>query len=58
MPGRGEGDGEEVNDMLCYNGGLAVEHNFQMCDVTSEPSAALLLWHQRSITYGKATNLL
>lgn len=22
--------------MVCYSGGLAIEQNFQMCDVTSE----------------------
>lgn len=31
-------DGTEVKegDMQCYKGGLAVQENFQMCDVTSE----------------------
>jgi hypothetical protein len=29
-------DDESENDMVCYKGSLAVEHNFQMCDVTSE----------------------
>ncbi|WVQ97528.1 hypothetical protein IAU59_004642 [Kwoniella sp. CBS 9459] len=32
--GSGSDDGEE-NDMVCYKGGLAVERNFQMCDVTN-----------------------
>lgn len=34
MSGSGE-DGDEDNDMVCYKGGLAIEQNFQMCDVTS-----------------------
>jgi hypothetical protein len=29
-------DDEDKNDMVCYKGGFAVEHNYQMCDVTSE----------------------
>lgn len=28
--------GNETNDMICYKGGLAIERNWQMCDVTSE----------------------
>ena len=28
--------GNETNDMVCYKGGLAIERNWQMCDVTSE----------------------
>jgi hypothetical protein len=37
-----KGDGNAGNndqhesDMVCYKGGLAVEQNYQMCDVTSE----------------------
>ncbi|KAK4685767.1 ATP-binding cassette, subfamily G (WHITE), member 2, partial [Tremellales sp. Uapishka_1] len=27
--------GEEIDDMVCYKGGLAIEQNFQMCDVTN-----------------------
>jgi hypothetical protein len=37
LPG-GDGD-EDINDMVCYKGGLAVQHNFQMCDVTSESTS-------------------
>ena len=33
--GNGEG-GVGEDDMVCYQGGLAVEQNLQMCDVTSE----------------------
>lgn len=35
--------GNETNDMVCYKGGLAIERNWQMCDVTSEllPSCRL-----------------
>ncbi len=29
-------DGDEQDDMVCYKGGIAVEHNYQMCDVTSK----------------------
>jgi len=28
--------GNETNDMVCYKGGLAIERNWQMCDVTSK----------------------
>ena len=28
-------DEEDKNDMVCYKGGLAIEQNFQMCDVTN-----------------------
>ncbi|WWC67467.1 uncharacterized protein I206_101375 [Kwoniella pini CBS 10737] len=28
-------NGDEENDMVCYKGGLAVQRNFQMCDVTN-----------------------
>lgn len=28
--------GDEQDDMVCYKGGIAVEHNYQMCDVTSK----------------------
>lgn len=31
----GEGEGKGVDNMVCYKGGLAVEQNYQMCDVTS-----------------------
>ncbi|KAK8846559.1 hypothetical protein IAR55_005645 [Kwoniella newhampshirensis] len=37
-PSEGDGtdqDGEEGSDMVCYKGGLAIEQNFQMCDVTN-----------------------
>ena len=27
---------DDAEDMVCYQGGLAVNRNFQMCDVTSE----------------------
>lgn len=30
-----DGD-DEVSDMVCYKGSIAVEHNYQMCDVTSQ----------------------
>jgi hypothetical protein len=33
-----DGD-EDKNDMVCYKGGFAVEHNYQMCDVTSRLSS-------------------
>lgn len=33
-----EEEEEEENEMVCYKGGLAVEQNFQMCDVTSNPT--------------------
>jgi hypothetical protein len=33
-PDDGDDDDEE-NDMVCYKGGLAIEQNFQMCDVTN-----------------------
>jgi hypothetical protein len=38
LPGNdGTGNqGNETNDMVCYKGGLAIERNWQMCDVTSE----------------------
>ena len=43
-----EGDGtgsqgNETNDMVCYKGGLAIERNWQMCDVTSEPILTRIL---------------
>lgn len=38
LPGSDGRVGEEIDDMVCYKGGLAVEQNFQMCDVTSESS--------------------
>ncbi|WVQ83751.1 hypothetical protein IAT38_005895 [Cryptococcus sp. DSM 104549] len=28
-------NGDEEDDMVCYQGGLAIEQNFQMCDVTN-----------------------
>jgi hypothetical protein len=28
-------DGSDVNDMVCYKGGVAARQNFQMCDVTN-----------------------
>ena len=37
----GDGSEEEEDDMVCYKGGLAVQQNFQMCDVTSEHRAKL-----------------
>jgi len=30
--------------MVCYKGGLAVEENFQMCDVTSKPGFCHLMY--------------
>ncbi|ORX36133.1 hypothetical protein BD324DRAFT_630290 [Kockovaella imperatae] len=36
LPGQGGPDGEDdTDDMVCYKGGLAVQQNFQMCDVTN-----------------------
>jgi hypothetical protein len=29
-------DDQRESDMVCYKGGLAVQQNYQMCDVTSE----------------------
>lgn len=28
-------DDDEIADMVCYKGGVAIERNFQMCDVTN-----------------------
>jgi hypothetical protein len=36
----GNSNGNGTDDMVCYKGGLAIERNFQMCDVTSEFSAS------------------
>lgn len=30
--------------MICYKGGLAVEQNYQMCDVTSEFANREITW--------------
>lgn len=35
-PNDGSDGEQDENDMVCYKGGIAVEENFQMCDVTSE----------------------
>lgn len=35
------GAANETSDMVCYKGGLAIERNWQMCDVTSEPRSLL-----------------
>ncbi|WWC87386.1 uncharacterized protein L201_002275 [Kwoniella dendrophila CBS 6074] len=32
---KSEDEDEDENDMVCYKGGLAVQRNFQMCDVTN-----------------------
>ena len=47
IPGSGSsGDGteDETDDMVCYKGGLAVEQNFQMCDVTSEQDSRPIIY--------------
>lgn len=31
----GDGDDDDIPDMVCYHGGVAIERNFQMCDVTN-----------------------
>ncbi|EKC98104.1 ATP-dependent permease [Trichosporon asahii var. asahii CBS 8904] len=31
----GDGGDDEIPDMVCYQGGVAIERNFQMCDVTN-----------------------
>ena len=38
-PGDGSQGDQDESDMTCYKGGLAVEENFQMCDVTSKCSS-------------------
>lgn len=38
--GQSPEDGEDQDDMVCYKGGIAVEHNYQMCDVTSMSPAS------------------
>lgn len=37
------GAANETSDMVCYKGGLAIERNWQMCDVTSEPRLPMVL---------------
>ncbi len=39
-----EDQDDETNGMVCYKGGLAIQQNHQMCDVTSE-------WEQGGIRY-------
>lgn len=38
--GNGGAAANETSDMVCYKGGLAIERNWQMCDVTSEHSSS------------------
>lgn len=33
--GDDDDDDDEIPDMVCYQGGVAIERNFQMCDVTN-----------------------
>lgn len=38
---RGSDDEERESNMVCYKGGLAVQQNYQMCDVTSESASCI-----------------